>query len=61
MTENGLLLQTLARVEEKVDRLTVEVAEMRGAKQAVKGIAAFTAAVTSLAIAALGLLLRRHT
>lgn len=58
---DALLLQTLARIEEKVDGLTEEVAEMRGARQAVKGIAAFTAAVTSIGITIIGLLLRKHT
>lgn len=58
---DALLLQTLARIEEKVDDLTVEVAEMRGKRQAVKGIATLTAAVTSLGITILSLLLRRHT
>lgn len=60
MIENGLLLQTLARIEEKVDGLTEEVAVMRGRQQAIKGIAALTAAVTSFGIGLLGLLLRRH-
>lgn len=58
---DALLLQTLARIEEKVDGLTEEVAEMRGRRQAIKGIAALTAAVTSLAVTLVGLLLRRHT
>lgn len=62
---DALLLQTLARIEEKLDGLTEEVAEMRGARHAIKGVAAFTAGVTSLAISLagllVGLLLRRHT
>lgn len=58
---DALLLQTLARIEEKVDGLTEEVAEMRGRREAVKGVAAGTAAVISVVIGALSLLLRRHT
>jgi hypothetical protein len=60
MTDD-LLLQTLSRIEEKVDKLANEVAETRGRRDAVKGIAALTATLTSLVITALGLLLRRHS
>jgi VCBS repeat-containing protein len=42
---DALLLQTLARIEEKVDVLTVEVAEIRGARKVTVMIAGLVAAV----------------
>lgn len=50
MTDNALLLQTLARIEGKVDKLAEEVAELRGAKKAAFAIAAAVGTFVSLAI-----------
>lgn len=50
MTDNALLLQTLARIEGKVDKLAEEVAELRGAKKAAFAIAAIVGTLVSFVI-----------